>query len=258
MSTLHQIKTYIKWLPKTYYLHGIHSPFVFQLKRKCLKDRIPYNSYSVLSSYRRQLRTNQKEITVTDFGAGSRVFKSNTRKIQDIARHAGATPKRMQLLYRLVRYLQPENILELGTSLGLATVAMAIDTTTKVTTLEGCPETATVAQEQFRDFEITNIHCIINPFEKSLAAITANTYDFIYFDGNHSKKATLAYAKELLSTATNTSCWVFDDIHWSHQMTEAWSEIKKIPEISVTIDCFWYGIVFFRKEQHKEHFYIRV
>ncbi len=257
MSTLHQIKTYIKWLPKTFYLHGIHSPFVFQLKKNCLKDTQPSTAYTTLSSYRKELYSNSKEITITDFGAGSRIFKSNTRKIQDIARHAGATLKRMQLLHRVIRYFQPENVLELGTSLGLSTIAMAIHKNTKVTTLEGCPETAKVAQEQLHKFEVTNIQCIVSPFEKSLDNVHTNMYDFIYFDGNHSKKATLTYAKKLLPTATNNSCWIFDDIHWSPEMTEAWSEIKKIPAVSVTIDCFWFGIVFFRKEQSKEHFYIR-
>jgi hypothetical protein len=41
-------------------------------------------------------------------------------------------------------------------------------------------------------------------------------------------------------------------------MTEAWDEIKNHPAVTVSIDTFYWGIVFFRKEQVKEHFVIRV
>ena len=34
--------------------------------------------------------------------------------------------------------------------------------------------------------------------------------------------------------------------------------IKKHPKVTVTVDLFYFGIVFFRKEQAKEHFKIRV
>jgi hypothetical protein len=41
-------------------------------------------------------------------------------------------------------------------------------------------------------------------------------------------------------------------------MTEAWQTIKAHPKVSVTIDTYQWGMVFFRKEQAKEHFTIRI
>jgi hypothetical protein len=41
-------------------------------------------------------------------------------------------------------------------------------------------------------------------------------------------------------------------------MTEAWQYIKNHESVSVTVDCFHLGFVFFRKEQAKEHFKIRL
>ena len=41
-------------------------------------------------------------------------------------------------------------------------------------------------------------------------------------------------------------------------MTETWHIIKQHPKVTVTIDIFHLGIVFFRKEQAKEHFTIRL
>jgi predicted O-methyltransferase YrrM len=81
-------------------------------------------------------------------------------------------------------------------------------------------------------------------------------FNLIYFDGNHSKKATLDYFEALLPTISNDSVWIFDDIHWSADMEDAWEIIKNHPKVSVTIDTFQWGIVFFRIEQEKEHFII--
>lgn len=252
---LYQVITYLKWLPKTFYLNGIHSPFVFTFRKECLKNKKKLPVYDVLKTYRKTLLQNQTSITVTDFGAGSRVFTSNQRNIKDIARYAGATQKRMKLLHRMSTYLNTKNVLEIGTSLGMGTIALSIESKAEITSLEGCPETAQVATKQLHSFKIYNAHIKVGEFGKSLEELASRSFDLIYFDGNHSKKATLAYAQSLLHTTTNDTLWVFDDIHWSPEMTDAWESIKKLSEVTATIDCFWLGFVFFRKEQKKEHFY---
>ncbi len=197
---------------------------------------------------------------VTDFGAGSRVFKSNTRAINQIAKNAGISPKRAKLLFRIVNYFQPNTILEIGTSLGLATSALSLGSkNAKVITLEGCPNTMTIAKNQCELQNLNNIEFINTKFEDYLSNCQLNTEhcQLIYFDGNHSKKATLDYFELLVPTITNDSVWIFDDIHWSKDMEEAWEIIKNHPKVKVTIDTFQWGIVFFRSEQEKEHFVIR-
>ena len=42
------------------------------------------------------------------------------------------------------------------------------------------------------------------------------------------------------------------------EMEKAWEIIKNHPKVTITIDTFQWGIVFFRTEQEKEHFVIRV
>ena len=103
-----------------------------------------------------------------------------------------------------------------------------------------------------------NIEFINTEFSKYLKNLQPATRNpqLIYFDGNHSKKATLEYFDLLLPTMTNNSVWIFDDIHWSKNMEEAWETIKNHPKVTVTIDTFQWGLVFFRKEQEKEHFII--
>jgi predicted O-methyltransferase YrrM len=249
----------------------VHSPFVFDLVTKCFYDKTNYPEYSILKNYRKSLLANKNFIEVTDFGAGSRIFKSNQRQIAKIAKTAGISPKRAELLFRITNYFQPDNILEIGTSLGLATSALALglkvkpnravlNPKSKITTLEGCENTLAVAKQQFETFEINNINSVATEFNSFLTNCQLNTEhcQLIYFDGNHSKAATLNYFELLLPTITNETVWIFDDIHWSTNMVEAWEVIKNHPKVTVTIDTFQWGLVFFRKEQPKEHFVIRV
>jgi predicted O-methyltransferase YrrM len=237
----------------------VHSPFVFDLVTKCLYDKKKHPEYSILEEYRNSHLANHNTIEVTDFGAGSRVFKNNQRKISAIAKNAGISAKNAEFLFRIVRYFQPESILEIGTSLGLATSALSLgNKNAKIISLEGCPQTISIAKNQCQLQNLNNIEFVNTKFEDFLTTDNRQptTYNFIYFDGNHSKKATLDYFELLLPTISNDSIWIFDDIHWSKEMEEAWEIIKNHPKVTVTIDTFQWGIVFFRIEQTKEHFII--
>jgi predicted O-methyltransferase YrrM len=155
--------------------------------------------------------------------------------------------------------LQPESVLEIGTSLGLATAALSLgNLKAKITTLEGCPNTMAIAKSQFMQFGLTNINSEVTEFNSYLSKPQPLNFKLIYFDGNHQKKATVDYFELLLPTITNETVWIFDDIHWSREMEEAWKMIKKHPKVTVTIDTFQWGLVFFRREQPKEHFVIRI
>lgn len=256
---MYQIISYLKFLFRSTNQHGVHSPFVYGLVTRCFYDKRTYSGYELISRYRKTLLKNTSSIEVKDFGAGSRVFRSTQRRVSDIARTAGISKKRARLLNRLVRYLRIENALEIGTSVGIGSVAMAAENTVRVTTLEGCPATAEVARENFNAFGFERIVLKVGEFKELLndPDILGSSYDLIYFDGNHQKQASIDYFEKLLPLSHNDSVFIFDDIHWSPEMTEAWEYIKAHPSVKVSIDTFFWGLVFFRKEQEKQHFVIR-
>ncbi|WP_245977126.1 O-methyltransferase [Ichthyenterobacterium magnum] len=253
LSHVYQIIEYIKFLFKSTNQHGVHSPFVYHLITKCFYDKYNYPEYSALKKYREALYKNHKTITVNDTGAGSRTFKSNSRKISQIAKTAGTSSKRVRLLYRLVNYLSIKQILELGTSVGLGTSALRYGK--KVITIEACQETSNVAQQNLNS---NTIDFRVNTFEKELPLLKDKIFDLVFIDGNHQKEATLSYFNQLIEQTHNDSVFIFDDIHWSKEMAEAWEIIKQHHKVTLTIDTFFWGFVFFRKEQAKEHFIVRV
>lgn len=242
--------------------HGIHSPFVFDLVEKVLNDRRNYAAYKEVELQRSLLLGNETIITVEDFGAGSTKGLTKQRVVQQIAATSLKPKKYAQLLYRLVNYFQPKQILELGTSLGITTAYLAkANPSATVTTMEGSTAIAEIAKQQFVDLQLKNINIVTGNFDETLQPVidkALEPFNFVFIDGNHRKEPTLRYFEQLLAKADHDTVFVFDDIHWSKEMEEAWEEIKQHSSVTLTIDLFFIGVVFLRKEQReKEHFVIR-
>ncbi|WP_339611913.1 class I SAM-dependent methyltransferase [uncultured Planktosalinus sp.] len=255
---MYLIFSYIKFFFKSIKLHGVHSPFVYDLINQCFKDKESYPEYKSLENYTKNLTHCKEILLVKEFGSGSRVFRSNKRKVSAIARHAAISNKRQQLLFRLTRFFNFQNTLELGTSLGKATIAFALSKNNHVISVEGCRATASFTQKALKQAGCSNAEVIIEPFESFLNNKIDNLIDCIYIDGNHTYKDTINYFQKLLPVIHNNSLMIFDDIYWSAEMQRAWKEIAAHPKVTVAIDTFQWGIVSFRKEQKKETFTIRL
>ena len=254
-----QIIEYIKFLWHSKNEHAVHSPFIFDLITKCFYHRTFYPEYNQLQSYRKSLLSDSQIIEIKDFGSGSKVFSSNKRQIKDIAKTSGTSHKRSKLLFRLMTYLNVQNALEFGTSLGIGTYSMALgNQNASIRSIEGCPEISRFTSDKFEQLNINNVQVVNKVFSSALQDFKQNQFDLVFIDGHHDKEATIQYFQQLLLNAHNDSVFIFDDIHWSKGMTEAWDSIKNHPEVTVTIDTFFWGFVFFRTEQAKEHFTIRV
>ncbi len=60
------------------------------------------------------------------------------------------------------------------------------------------------------------------------------------------------------STIHNDTMVLVDNIHLNRNNLLIWKGIKENNEVTVTIDLYYCGLVFFRREQAKEHFKIRI
>lgn len=256
-----QIKGYLSFLKQSTTKYGVHSPFVYTLITTCFNVKHERKKSNIVKAYKYFLRNNKELINVTDYGAGSKIFKTNERRISAIAKNAGISTKRAELLTRVVRYFDVETVLEIGTSLGIGTLALALgNEDTKIKTLEGCIETVKTPQTELHKYVDNKIDFIVGEFESTLPKVTKNQkYDLVYFDGNHKKEPTITYFEQCLPTIHNDTVFIFDDIHWSKDMEGAWEYIKNHKKVRLTMDTFNWGFVFFRKEQQeKEHFTIRI
>ncbi|MFY8024775.1 MAG: O-methyltransferase [Sediminibacterium sp.] len=241
--------------------HGVHSPFVFELIDKVFIDDRNFYIFPLIEAAREELKFNNTVITVADFGAGSRLNATSSRTISSIAKSALKPKKFGQLLFRLVNHFAPTTILELGTSLGITTSYLAAaNHRARVITMEGAPEIAQQAQRHFQHIGLQNIEQVVGNFDDTLADVLKKneSLDFVFIDGNHRYEPTLRYFDMMKPYLHEHSVLIFDDIHWSKEMEQAWAAIKKDETVTLTVDLFFIGLVFFRKEQkEKQHFIVQ-
>lgn len=256
--------------------HGIHSPFVFDFVTSVLNDRGPYLGWAAIEGLRRSLRKDERLLEIEDMGAGSAWGgsgaarkgsgaglmrdgsgedsvggRSSTRNIADIARRAAKPPRLGQLLFRIARYYRPGVVVELGTSLGLSTVYLASGAPdARVWTIEGSGAIAGAAADNLRGLGLTNVEVLTGNFDDVLDPLLGRIgpVGLAFVDGNHRRDPTLRYFESLIGHAARSAMLIFDDIHWSREMEQAWGEICKDPRVYLTIDLFFIGLVVLRDE----------
>ena len=97
--------------------HGVHSPFMYQFTRYVLLENHPFYVFDSIERLRESLKMDRRVLTITDFGTGI----NRTRTVNDIAKKSIKSTRESQLLFRIAHYIKAENVLELGTSLGITT-----------------------------------------------------------------------------------------------------------------------------------------
>jgi predicted O-methyltransferase YrrM len=241
--------------------HGLHSPFVFNLYSQGLRPKKKFYIFDKIEALRRELLVSNEIVEIVDLGAGSKIKKNTKRSIKSIAETAAKPPQLAQLLFKLIAYCKPKTILDLGSSLGLTTIYQAsVDSESQVFTFEGSPSLAKIATSNFNKLEAKNIRMIEGNIDATLPQIinSLEKIDYVFFDANHRMEPTLRYFEICLQKAHNDTVFVFDDIHWSGEMEQAWEKIKAHDQVMITVDMFFVGLVFLRKNQPKQHFKLRI
>jgi predicted O-methyltransferase YrrM len=236
--------------------HSIHSPFFFDFYKKVIRPQKEEPALSSIESIRQKLLSTQSEIFMNDLGAPSRHFKSNNRKIAEIAA-TSLTPEKFCRLYeRMIHYFDSKNIVELGTSLGVTTLYLAQPKLAKIHTFEGNASVADIALTNFEFAESKNIKIISGNIDETLPAFlqTPQKIDFVLVDANHRYQPTLNYFEWLSKRMADKGVIVIDDIHHSPEMEQAWQKLKSNELVYGSIDLFRCGIIFFDPALNKQHF----
>ncbi|MDB5282278.1 MAG: class SAM-dependent methyltransferase [Bacteroidota bacterium] len=256
MNEFFRLKKFLKyqWVSKTKYY--LHSPFVYQFYLNVLEGEMD-EQLKAIRSLRNELGKSNAAIKIEDFGTGN----SRQATIAKLETKVAVTEKYGTMLYYLVKYFHPKNILELGTSIGISSAYLALaNPSARIFTLEGSQALADIAKTNHLQLGIKNVEIVTGDFAQTLPSQIQlqGQFDLILFDGNHTKSTTLNYFNQCLITAGENSIFIFDDIYWSEEMQEAWLEIKKHPQITLTFDLYQMGICFFKKEKlSKEDFVLR-
>jgi len=251
---MHQVLEHFTFLISATNHHGVHSPFVYDFVTRCLYDRTPYPEYDTLKTYRAQLLKDLKTIKISERDVNFKTKKASKSRINI---SSDTTYRRAKLLFRLARYGQWQTVLELGTTLGITTQAMALgNPKAQITSLDGCSTTAAIAEQHLSLYP--NINIQKGTFNALISKYSNQKFDAIFINGHHIKTTTVSLIKQLFSLTHNDTIIIIDGIHINSDMTATWKNLKNHPKVTVSIDCFSLGFLFFRREQRKQHFKIRL
>lgn len=242
------VRSYLHYWLHALNEHSLQAPFIYELYRNIIKNNQQLPAFQPIEDVRHRLLRCSDQLSVGRMGAPSRVSMQATRSVRSVARHGLSSPKFGRLLYRLATYNSSDYLVELGTSLGITTLYLATARpSATVYTLEGASAVADRAEEVFREQDHTNIHLVRGNIDQTLPALLRQLprIDFAYLDANHRYAPTIAYFEELVTKTNEHSIVVIDDIHWSSEMQRAWQHIRQHPAVTLTIDLFDGGLVFF-------------
>lgn len=247
MSKAFLIKSFINHWLNVVDEHSIHSPFFFDFYSQVIqKDEKPtyFEEYEKL---RNNLNKDLTLVDVKDLGAKSNHFNSSQRSIRDIARTSLSPAHYGRLYNRIISYTQATRVLELGTSMGITTLYLAHNPTTRVTTFEGNNAMINIALTNFEYFNKQNIEVVDGNLDVTLHEhLQKQTkYQFILIDANHRYEPTLRYFNLLTKRISEKGIIVIDDIHHSPEMNLAWKELTKHPLVYSSVDLFRCGLLFF-------------
>lgn len=258
MNRLRQVFAYLHYWYNSKSRYNVHSPFVYTFMEEILHSKEKYPAYQQLDALHHWMATRKDLIHGDQFGAGSQYSRKAYLPVSELYRRTAVSKKFCRLLLRISARMAPTVVLELGTGLGLSTTALALgNERATVYSIEASSDIATIAQQHFARFQLNNIQLIIGHFDECLSDWLAHQkhVDLVFIDGNHQHHSTLAYFHAVAPYCHNDSVVIFDDIRWSPGMYNAWNTIVRDPRVTLSIDIFRMGLIFFRRQNRvKEHY----
>ena len=240
--------------------HGVHGPFLYSLITNVFRKQISRDVVKNIENIRKRMLSDHRILKVTDYGSGQGRGEKDLRQVKEIARMAPVKEKYGKLLAKLSGEYGRNCIIELGTSLGIGTMYLAAGAPGAVVhTIEGCPGIAEVASENFKVAGYNNITLHKGTFREVLDGfIKMNIVPgLIFIDGDHREERMLEYFEKLYSLSDEGTVMVFDDIHNSKGMGAGWGKIMKDNRVTLSVDIFRMGLLFFRKGLTPASFIIR-
>lgn len=238
--------------------YGVHSPMLYHLITDIIGNLHSYYAYERLERIRNKLKWSKKPVQAGTHGSSASAGQTT---FGQIIRQTAMPPEDAQLIFRLVNYYQPENLLELGTGPGLTTAYIGCAMPKgSVTSVEGNGNLTGLAAKVMRMAGVNNVHLMHTNFSKAIKAYTQKhkRLDFLVIDGDHTYEATMNYYTSLASLLHEKSVVVLHDIHWSVEMEKAWYKITTKPDVKVVIDCFSMGILLYHKALPSQYLRLKV
>ena len=217
---------YLKYLLQRKTEFSVHSPFVYDFMKKVLYDHGSNRDYDLMLRISRLL--------------DGKKFPTRSRR------------KEARLLYRLVRFFEPETVLTFGQLSALNTSALALGNLQTKVYLEQSPDFL----ETLNSMGVVNVNLIRHNENKEEQFERENT-GFVYYSFDDFGEDTWNNLEDGFGEVDEDTVLIFEGIHHSHRTEAAWEAIKANEDVTLSIDVYSIGMVFFREGIEKQDFVLK-
>lgn len=247
---MNKFTSFISFLLSTTKIKSLNEGFLKDFCTYILDTDIRFYHFDELEGIRNSLLNNNNLIKIVDLGAGSSYGNENEKRISDVAKQQLSKAYQLQVISRIIQFSKAQKCVELGASLGLSSLYMSRSTSGEVYSFEGNPHFIDLINYQKGLLKIENLNLISGNFDDTLDTYLSEhkNIDFAFIDGNHRKDATIDYYNKIKKNCTDNAILIFDDIYWSKGMREAWETIKSDEKCTSSVDLYFMGIIFLRKD----------
>lgn len=201
--------------------HGIHSPFVFNFITRVIEEKTPYYAYEDIHEY--------------------------LKLFPDIKHSESKTDR---LLFRVINYFNVKNIIELGAGNGISTLYLT-SAFSDINCLS--VETDTTKREQ--------VCQLLNNWDRKIL-LSGEMYPEVNFVPdcifvnlrNYNVNDALHFTNYLFSLAENNSFIFLDGIRTNRKQQMLWRSLIEKDNVSISLDLFRLGILFFDKKYFKRNY----
>lgn len=246
---------YLSHLLSAKTLHGIHSPFIYQLHDEVILAEKHYYDFDEIESFFRPL--TRDKTAIKNLGAADTpkfFFRPTTAQI---IRRFEPSLRTARMLYKLTDFLRPQTVAVVGCNAGIAVRYLSKGWhRSKIIGVEPCLELAQLSERTARDLPQLRIVCA--DWQTGCNAIVTMfpQLDLLWLNTRHFESMYAAW-ESCLPALHEGSTVIFHLRYRSKSMEKMWKKIIADTRVRFSIDLWQAGIVFLDPKQPKQHFRLR-
>lgn len=239
-------KAFFKWYLTANTIYDIHSPNLYPVVEALEYETISPVHLKGIQQFFRALSLQKKKFDLVDRGASQDQPKRN----MDFSRFAEKSRSPMfnyKRLYRLAKYLNAKEVLELGTgsASGHYVLRKAVPEA-QITSIDADAFLTEMGKENLGQYQ-TSSQFICSTFKEfwNMDLAQSQTWDLIVIDGDHRGEAMYQNFNSILKWSKqqlHQPCMYWDDIRWSPDAFAGWTKICSEYE-GIAIDYFNFGLL---------------
>jgi len=224
---------------------GVHSPFVYDLITNVIEEKNDFYAFRDISIAQLQLLQNEHVIQ----------YGRNRITVKEAFKRCGITIKEGRFLFRLTNHYKPHTILSIGSSMGLAPLCLTrYNSTVQCIILEYEQNIADIARQILNKEKNTALNIKTGTYHEQLpeSIVQLQRIDCVFIGKDVGVNDWDTVFEQCESFIHDSTFFVLAGIRSSTDKQNYWMQYRQHPSVTIAVDLFDMGLLFFQPKLHKQ------